>query len=78
MNNTPPTPRHERATPGNNDANIVTGPAPGGCPDPGWIVRRCAHWHCKATFHIDVNRGGQRRRFCSARCRVAEHRRLNH
>jgi hypothetical protein len=60
------------------DANIVTGPAvPAGCPDLGRVVRRCAHWHCRTLIHIDVTRRGQPRRFCSTRCRVAEHRRLN-
>jgi hypothetical protein len=68
-------PRHDSVTPHDTDANIVTGPA--GCPDLGCVVRRCAHWHCRTLIHIDVTRRGQPRRFCSTRCRVAEHRRLN-
>jgi hypothetical protein len=73
-----PTPPHDRTTPGNADANIVTGrPVPPSCPDRGCVVRRCAHWHCRTLIHIDVTRRGQPRRFCSTRCRVAEHRRLN-
>jgi MinD superfamily P-loop ATPase len=64
--------------PPDTDANIVTGPpVPAGCPDLGRVVRTCAHWHCPTVIHIDVNRRGQRRRFCSTRCRVAEHRRLS-
>ena len=44
------------------------------CPDhPGFIIRRCEHWSCNHTFHVP-NRPGQPRRFCSTRCRVAEHR----
>jgi hypothetical protein len=65
-------------TPPDTDANIVTGPTtPADCPDPGCVVRRCAHWHCRILIHVDVTRPGQPRRFCSTRCRVAEHRRLN-
>lgn len=61
------------------DANIVTSPAlPGGCPDRGCVVSRCAYWHCTTLIHVDVTRRGRPRRFCSLRCRVAEHRRLNH
>ena len=74
-------PQHDIATPHDADANIVTGPtvptAPADCPELGCVVRRCAHWHCRTLIHIDVTRPGQPRRFCSTRCRVAEHRRLN-
>ena len=71
-------PQHDSATPHDTDANIVTGPtASAECPDLGCVVRRCAHWHCRTLIHIDVTRPGQPRRFCSTRCRVAEHRRLN-
>jgi len=68
-------PQHDSATGHDADANIVTGPTEG--PGLGWIVRRCGHWHCRTLIHIDVTRPGQPRRFCSTRCRVAEHRRLN-
>ena len=71
-------PQHDTATPHDADANIVTGPtAPASCPQRGYVVLRCAHWHCGTLFRIDVTRPGQPRRFCSTRCRVAEHRRLN-
>lgn len=71
-------PKHERVTPPATAANIVTGPTgPADCPDLGCVVRRCAHWHCRTLIHVDVTRPGQPRRFCSTRCRVAEHRRLN-
>ena len=70
-------PQHD-SSPDDADANIVTGPAvPADRPDLGWVVRRCAHWHCRTLIHCDVTRPGQPRRFCSTRCRVAEHRRLN-
>jgi hypothetical protein len=72
------TPQRANAAPPDVDANIVTGPAASaGCPDLGCVVRRCAHWHCRTLIHIDVTRPGRPRRFCSTRCRVAEHRRLN-
>jgi hypothetical protein len=75
---TPPNPQHDSAALGDTDANIVTSQAvPAGCPDLGCVVRRCAHWHCRTVIHVDVTRRGQPRRFCSTRCRVAEHRRLN-
>ncbi len=71
-------PQHDSTTPPDADANIVTGPTgPAGWPELGCVVRRCAHWHCRTLIHIDVTRPGQPRRFCSTRCRVAEHRRLN-
>ena len=71
-------PQRNNTTPHDADANIVTGPTvPADCPDLGCVVRRCAHWHCATLIHIDVTRPGQPRRFCSTRCRVAEHRRLN-
>jgi hypothetical protein len=71
-------PQHDSATGHDTDANIVTGPTgPAEGPRLGWVVRRCAHWHCATLIHIDVTRPGQPRRFCSTRCRVAEHRRLN-
>ena len=66
------------STPHDADANIVTGPAaPADCPDRGCVVGPCAHWHCRTLIHIDLTRPGRPRRFCSTRCRVAEHRRLN-
>jgi hypothetical protein len=71
-------PQHDSASPHDVDANIVTGPTgPAEGPSLGWVVRQCAHWHCRTLIHIDVTRRGQPRRFCSTRCRVAEHRRLN-
>jgi hypothetical protein len=71
-------PQHDNATGHDADANIVTGPTgPAERPRLGWIVLRCAHYHCRTLIHIDVTRPGQPRRFCSTRCRVAEHRRLN-
>ena len=73
-----PAPQHDSTTPHDADANIVTGPTgPAGCPDPGCVVLRCAYRHCRTLIHLDVTRPGQPRRFCSTRCRVAEHRRLN-
>ncbi len=70
-------PQRNSTTPHDADANIVTGPAaPAGCPDRGCVVLPCAHWHCRTLIHI-VTRRGPPRRFCSTRCRVAEHRRLN-
>jgi hypothetical protein len=48
------------------------------CPvHQGCSRRRCAHWDCSNIIHIGLNRRGQPRQFCSTRCRVAEHRRLN-
>lgn len=62
-------------------ANIVTGPhRPGPCPEhPYCLRRRCARLWCPHLIHIQLrNPGpGQPRRFCSTRCRVAEHRRLH-
>jgi hypothetical protein len=70
-------PQHDNVTPHDTGANIVTGPTdPAPSPALGWVVRRCAHWHCRTLIHIDVTRPGRPRRFCSTRCRVAEHRRL--
>jgi len=71
-------PQHDNATGHDVDANIVTGPTgPAEGPRLGWVVRRCEHYHCRTLIHIDVTRRGQPRRFCSTRCRVAEHRRLH-
>jgi hypothetical protein len=74
-------PRHDNVTPHDTDANIVTGPAGPAGPSEGtgrgWVVQRCAHWHCHTLIHLDITRPGRPRRFCSTRCRVAEHRRLN-
>ena len=71
-------PQHDNVTPHDTDANIVTGPAgPAEGPGLGWVAQRCAHWHCRTLIHIDITRPGRPRRFCSTRCRVAEHRRLN-
>jgi hypothetical protein len=71
-------PQRTNTTPYDADANIVTDPTTSAdCPDLGCVVRRCAHWHCRTLIHIDITRPGQPRRFCSTRCRVAEHRRLN-
>jgi hypothetical protein len=70
-------PQHDNVTPHDTAANIVTGPT-GRAEDPrlGWVVLRCAHWHCRTLIHLDVTRPGRPRRFCSTRCRVAEHRRI--
>lgn len=71
-------PQHDITTPHDADANIVTGPTiPASCPEPAYVVLRCAHWHCRTPIRIDITRPGRPRRFCSTRCRVAEHRRLN-
>jgi Family of unknown function (DUF6788) len=80
-------PRRDELSPGpavteNNPithANTVTIPGgPGTCPDHrGCLARKCAHWGCSNIIHVDLNRRGQPRRFCTTRCRVAEHRRLN-
>jgi hypothetical protein len=52
--------------------------APGPCPDhPTYLVVRCARWLCHRTFYLPLNQRGQPRRFCSPRCRVAEHRSLH-
>jgi hypothetical protein len=53
-------------------------PAPPGlCPDhPGCYIYRCTRWLCQRTFHTQLIRRGQPRRYCSSACRVAEHRRL--
>jgi hypothetical protein len=68
---------NNRAT--ESDANNVTSRAgQSTCPDhQGCLTRRCAHWHCSNIIHVDLTRRGQPRRFCTTRCRVAEHRRLN-
>ncbi|PZS22805.1 MAG: hypothetical protein DLM61_25255 [Pseudonocardiales bacterium] len=51
---------------------------PGPCPDHTvCLILRCQHWLCDRTFHLPLNQPGQPRRFCSPRCRVAEHRRLH-
>lgn len=48
----------------------------GPCPEhPGCIPLRCARFGCPNLVHSRIQRG-QPRRFCSAACRVAEHRRL--
>lgn len=71
-------PQHGSTTPHDADANIVTDPTgPAESPRLGWVAQRCAHWHCRTLIHIDITRPGRPRRFCSTRCRVAEHRRLN-
>jgi hypothetical protein len=51
---------------------------PGPCPEhPDCLIQRCALWSCRHTFHFPLRRRGQPRRFCSTRCRVAEHRSLH-
>ena len=50
---------------------------PGPCPDhEHCTVIRCHHVECRRLMHVPLLRRGQPRRFCSTRCRVAEHRRL--
>lgn len=68
---------HARNT--DTSANTVTDrPSAGPCPDHrGCVIHKCQHWHCRNMIHMNLNSRGQRRKFCSTRCRVAEHRRLN-
>ena len=51
-------------------------PRRGACPEhPGCVLLRCAQFWCSRPVHL-LHQRGQPRRFCSTRCRVAEHRRL--
>jgi hypothetical protein len=61
----------------NTPANIVTG-QPRPCPDhPDCLLQRCRRLWCHNTVHVKLISRGQPRRYCSTRCRVAEHRRLH-
>ena len=52
-------------------------PVPGPCPEhQGCILIRCNRFLCPNPVHVGRGRG-RPARFCSAACRVAEHRRLN-
>jgi hypothetical protein len=51
--------------------------APGRCPaHPGCLIAGCARFLCARPVHINLDRPGRPRRYCSPACRVAEHRRL--
>lgn len=50
---------------------------PGPCPEhPACTLIRCHRIRCPRPAHVTLGRG-RPARFCSARCRVAEHRFLN-
>jgi hypothetical protein len=50
---------------------------PGPCPEhPACILIRCHRIRCPRPAHVKLGRG-RPARFCSARCRVAEHRFLS-
>jgi hypothetical protein len=50
---------------------------PGPCPEhPACILIACHRLRCPRPAHVRLGRG-RPARFCSARCRVAEHRFLN-
>ena len=60
-----------------SEARQLASPA-GALPDhPGCHIYRCTRWLCQPTFHTQLIRRGQPRRYCSPACRVGEHRRLN-
>jgi hypothetical protein len=49
---------------------------PGACREhQRCILIRCHHFGCPRPVHVTLGRG-RPREFCSARCRVAEYRRL--
>ena len=49
---------------------------PGACPEhPRCMLIRCQRFGCLLPVHVTLGRG-RPARFCSARCRVAEYRRL--
>ncbi len=50
---------------------------PGHCPDhPACLLIGCHRFLCPHVHHCPLNYPGQPRLFCSAACRIAEHRRL--
>ena len=51
--------------------------APRPCPThPGCTIARCQYIRCSNPIHRHKQRG-RPRRYCSTRCRVADHRLLN-
>ncbi len=62
----------------NTPTNIVTSPPRAQpCPEhPHCLLLPCRRPWCINTIHLDLTSRGRPRRYCSTRCRVAEHRRL--
>ena len=61
----------------NTTANIVTTP-PALCTEhPHCLLTACHYLWCHNAVHYNLTGPGQPRRYCSTRCRVAEHRRLH-
>jgi hypothetical protein len=73
-----PPPSARAAQPLSSDEHRPLTPgAPQPCPaHPGCLIAGCARFLCGQPVHINLNRPGRPRRYCSPACRVAEHRRL--